>query len=437
MVFSPHTAEVRAAMLQAIGVEDIEQLYVDVPAGKLNAPIDLPAPLSEPELIAEIRRISATSADVLTHPAFLGAGAYNHFIPSAIRFIQQRGEFQTSYTPYQPELSQGTLQSIYELQTLVCELTGMDVTNAGMYDGSTSVAEAALMATVINKRKRIAVSDALHPHSIDVLRTYADGHKIGVIATADPLNADLSDVAAVIVQQPDFFGRIADLRGAAERIHAAGALFIIAYYPIALGLLKSPGEYDADIAVGEGQPLGSGVNFGGPYNGLMSCKAQYVRSMPGRIVGQTKDVNGRRGYVLTLQTREQHIRREKATSNICTNSALIALGSTVYMCLMGKQGLQRVAQLSYNRAHYLAERVAMIPGYKLHFSAPFFNEFVVEAPTAPADLNKRLWDEAGIIGGYDVSDGIANGWLLCATEMTTKTGIDKLVSLLQRYAEEK
>ncbi len=437
MVFSPHTAEVRAAMLQAIGVEDIEQLYVDVPAGKLNAPIDLPAPLSEPELIAEIRRISATSADVLTHPAFLGAGAYNHFIPSAIRFIQQRGEFQTSYTPYQPELSQGTLQAIYELQTLVCELTGMDVTNAGMYDGSTSVAEAALMATVINKRKRIVISNALHPHSIDVLRTYADGHKIEVIATADPLDADLSDVAAVIVQQPDFFGRIADLRGAAERIHAAGALFILAYYPIALGLLKAPGEYDADIAVGEGQPLGSGVNFGGPYNGLMSCKSQYVRSLPGRIVGQTKDVNGRRGYVLTLQTREQHIRREKATSNICTNSALIALGSTVYMCLMGKQGLQRVAQLSYNRAHYLAEQVAKIPGYKLHFNAPFFNEFVVEAATAPADLNKRLWDEAGIIGGYDVSDRIPNGWLLCATEMTSKVEIDKLVSLLQRYAEEK
>jgi glycine dehydrogenase subunit 1 len=435
MVYSPHTAEVRDEMLRAIGVRDIEQLYVDVPAGKLNADIILPAPLSEPELIAEIRRISATSADVLTHPAFLGAGAYNHFIPAAIRFIQQRGEFQTAYTPYQPELSQGTLQSIYELQTLVCELTGMDVTNAGMYDGSTSVAEAALMATVVNKRKRIVVSDALHPHSIDVLRTYADGHKIEIIATADPLTADLSGVAAVIVQQPDFFGRIADLRGAAERIHAAGALFIIAYYPIALGLLKSPGEYDADIAVGEGQPLGSGVNFGGPYNGLMSCKSQYVRSMPGRIVGQTRDVNGRRGYVLTLQTREQHIRREKATSNICTNSALIALGSTIYMCLMGKQGLQRVAQLSYNRAHYISEQVAKIPGYKLHFNAPFFNEFVIEAPLAPASLNQRLWDEANIIGGYDVSDRIPNGWLLCATEMTSKAEIDKLVTLLQRYAE--
>ncbi len=437
MVYSAHTSVVREEMLRAIGVQDIEELYVDVPAGKINAPINLPAPLSEPELIAEIRRISAQSADVLTHPAFLGAGAYNHFVPAAIRFIQQRGEFQTAYTPYQPELSQGTLQAIYELQTLVCELTGMEVTNAGMYDGSTSVAEAALMATVINRRKRIVVSDALHPHSIDVLRTYADGHKIEVIATPDPLATDLSDVAAVIVQQPDFFGRIADLRGAAEKIHAAGALFILVYYPIALGLLKSPGEYDADIAVGEGQPLGSGVNFGGPYNGLMSCKNQYVRSMPGRIVGQTKDTKGQRGYVLTLQTREQHIRREKATSNICTNSALIALGSTVYMCLMGKAGLKRVAELSYNRAHYLAEQVAKIPGYKLHFDAPFFNEFVVEAPIAPADLNKRLWDEAGIIGGYDVSDRVPNGWLLCATEMTTRAQIEQLVSLLQRYAEEK
>ncbi len=437
MAYSPHTTAEREAMLKAIGVEQIEELYTAVPGEMMNAQFDFPPALSEPELHRHLRGISSKNADALTHPIFLGAGAYNHFTPSAIRFITQRGEFQTAYTPYQPELSQGTLQSIYEFQTLVCQIAGMDVANASMYDGATSLAEAALMAVNITRRKKVIISDAIHPDSEAVLRTYADGHQIEVIATADPIShAELGAAACVIVQHPDFFGRITDLSDYAAKVHDAGSLLIIAFYPTALGLLKSPGEYGADIAVGEGQSLGVGLQFGGPYVGLLACKTQYVRSIPGRIVGQTKDSKGQRAYVLTLQTREQHIRREKATSNICTNEALIALGATVYTCLMGKQGLRRVAEMSYNHAHYLAERITELQGYKLHFAAPFFNEFVVDTPIAPADLNKRLWEQAGIIGGFDVSAKLGgNAMLLCTTEQNTKEQLDQLVGLLAQFGK--
>jgi glycine dehydrogenase subunit 1 len=438
MVYTPNTEAQRQEMLAAIGVKSIRDLYKEVPPSVIDPTIELPPPLSEPEVIAELRRLSELNADAAHNAVFLGAGSYNHFSPSAVYRIISRSEFLTAYTPYQPELSQGTLQQIYEFQTLVCQLTGMDVANASMYDAATALGEAAIMATAITKRKTVVMSPKAHPEHKAVLRTYADGHGIKVIerdANISSASELEEDIACVIVQQPNFLGEIRDLNNLADAVHGAGAILIEVFDPISLGMLKSPGELDVDIAIGEGQSLGVPMSFGGPYVGLLATKDKYVRQVPGRLAGMTKDTEGRRGFVLTLQTREQHIRREKATSNICTNEGLMAVAATAYMSLMGRQGLKRVAELCYQRSHYLAKRIAEIPGYKIISRDPFFMEFAVQTPVSPTELNKQLLEHK-IVGGLDISktpevEGAANVWLLCVTEMNTKEQMDRLVSALK------
>jgi glycine dehydrogenase subunit 1 len=443
MVYTPNTDSQRKEMLAGMGLKDISDLYEEVPSAVLDPKIELPRPLSEPELVAEMRRLSERNADAAHYATFLGAGSYNHFSPSAVYRLMSRSEFYTAYTPYQPELSQGTLQQIYEFQTLICELTGMDVANASMYDAASAVGEAAVMACTITKRNKVVVSPKAHPEHKAVLRTYCEGHGIEVVehdvnVSVEELGADL---ACVIIQQPNFLGEIRDLTTLAARVHSQGAILIEIYDPISLGLLKSPGELDADIAIGEGQSLGIPMSFGGPYLGLLSTKEKYVRQMPGRLSGMTTDTEGRRGFVLTLQTREQHIRREKATSNICTNEGLMAVAATAYLCCMGPQGMKRVAELCYQRSHYLANRLKQLPGYKILSREPFFKEFAVQTPIPPAELNRRLVDHK-IIGGLDISgkpevEGAENAWLLCVTEMNTREQLDRLVAALAEMRDEK
>ena len=438
MVYTPNTEAQRQEMIEAMGLKTLEDLYREVPPAVRDPKIDLPAPLSEPELLGEMRRLSELNADAAHYATFLGAGAYNHFSPSVVYRIMSRSEFLTAYTPYQPELSQGTLQQIYEFQTLVCQLTGMDVANASMYDAASALGEAAVMASSITHRKSVIISPKAHPEHKAVLRTYASNHGIEVIERDANVQkaSDLGeDVACVIVQQPNFLGEIRDLTGLADKVHEAGAMLIVVFDPISLGMLKSPGELDADIAIGEGQSLGVPLQFGGPYLGLLATKDKYVRQMPGRLAGMTKDTQGRRGFVLTLQTREQHIRREKATSNICTNEGLMAVAATAYMSLMGPQGLKRIAEICYQRSHYLAKRIAALPGYEVISREPFFKEFAVKTPLAPAELNRRLV-EYKIVGGLDISkqvevDSVDNAWLLCVTELNTKDQLDRLVSALK------
>jgi glycine dehydrogenase subunit 1 len=436
MVYTPNTEAQRKEMLESIGLSSVSDLYREVPASVLDPKIDLPTPLPEPELVAEMRRLSELNADAAHYATFLGAGSYNHFSPSAVYRIMSRSEFYTAYTPYQPELSQGTLQQIYEFQTLICQLTGMDVANASMYDAASAVGEAAVMAASITKRKKVAISPKAHPEHKAVLRTYCGGHGIEVVERDINVSVEElgSDLACVIIQQPNFIGEIRDLTTLADRVHAQGAILIEVFDPISLGLLKSPGELDVDIAIGEGQSLGIPMSFGGPYCGLFATKEKYVRQMPGRLAGMTKDTQGRRGFVLTLQTREQHIRREKATSNICTNEALMAVAATAYLSCMGPQGLKRVAELCYQRSHYLANRLKQLPGYKVISREPFFSEFAIETPVSPSELNKRLIEHK-IIGGLDISgttevEGAENAWLMCVTEMNTRQQMDKLIDVL-------
>jgi len=439
MVYTPNTEAQRQEMLQAIGLNSVRDFYQEVPAQLLDPQIELPTPLSEPELRAEMQRLSEINCDASHYALFLGAGAYNHFSPSAVYRIMSRSEFYTAYTPYQPEVSQGTLQQIYEFQTLVCQLTGMDVANASMYDAGSALGEAAVMACNLTKRKKVIISPKTHPEHKAVLRTFAASHGIEVMERdaniKDPTELG-DDVACVIIQQPNFLGEIRDFTNLAAVVHEAGGIVIEVFDPISLGLLKSPGELDVDIAIGEGQSLGIPLQFGGPYVGLFATKEKYVRQMPGRLAGMTKDTEGRRGFVLTLQTREQHIRREKATSNICTNEALIALAATTYLSLMGPEGLRRVANLCYQRSHYLANRIAKIPGFRIVSRDPFFKEFAVENPISPTEINRSLLDQK-IVGGLDISgtpevDGLERAWLLCVTEMNSKDQLDKLISALER-----
>ncbi|HET9496393.1 MAG TPA: aminomethyl-transferring glycine dehydrogenase subunit GcvPA [Chloroflexia bacterium] len=437
MVYTPNTEAQREEMLKAIGLSSISDLYREVPASVIDPPIDIPAPLSEPEIVAEMRRMSELNYDSTRYATFLGAGSYNHYSPSAVYRIMSRSEFYTAYTPYQPELSQGTLQQIYEFQTLICQLTGMDVANASMYDAASATAEAAVMASNITKRKKVVISPRMHPEHKAVLRTYGDSHGIEIVerdANIREASELGSDVACVIIQQPNFIGEIRDFSNLADIIHEAGAILIEVYDPISLGMLKSPGELDVDIAIGEGQGLGIPMSFGGPYLGLLATKEKYVRIMPGRLSGLTKDTEGRRGFVLTLQTREQHIRREKATSNICTNQGLMAVVATAYLSLMGPQGLKRVAELSCQKTHYLANRIKQLPGYKILSREPFFKEFAVQTPVPPAEINNKLLEHK-IVGGLDISkypevDGAENAWLLACTELTTREQMDRLVSVL-------
>ncbi len=429
MTYVPNTQADRESMLEAIGVGSVEELFHDIPSDLRQPALHLPPALTEMELVAQLRAMAETNADLDHNACFLGGGAYHHFVPSLVGQLVSRQEFYTAYTPYQAEVSQGTLQAMFEFQSLICDLTGMDVANASHYDGAAALAEAALMAVRITGRERIAVASAIHPEYRTTLQTYA--RPLGLTVETAPAMppGDLSDYACLIVQQPDFFGRLQQMGGLADLVHQAGALLVASVDPISLGLLKPPGDYGVDIVIGEGQPLGLPVSFGGPYLGLFACRQAHIRQMPGRIVGETVDSRGERGYTLTLQAREQHIRRERATSNICTNQALAALTATVYLAAMGRQGLRQVARLCYHKAHYAADRISALPGFSLAFNAPFYKEFAVRCPLAPAELNRRLL-ERRMIGGLDISDLVEGGWLVCVTEMNTRQQIDSLVDAL-------
>ncbi len=427
--YSPNTDADRRAMLDSIGVDSVAELFEDIPAHLRDPVLDLPSPLSEFELRHDVEAMAAENATPGDYACFLGAGSYRHFVPAIVRQLAGRSEFMTAYTPYQPEVAQGTLQAHYEFQSLVCQLTGMDVANAGMYDGSTSLAEATLMAARTTKRSRIALLDTVSPALRRVIETYTQAPGLDIYSVA-PDSLDLSDdTACLIVQQPGFLGQMEDMEALSKQAHASGALLVVSADPMSLGMFKPPAEYDADIVVGEGQTLGIPPTYGGPYVGLFACKQKYIRQMPGRIVGKTVDTQGREGYVLTLQTREQHIRRERATSNICTSVGLIALMSTVYMAAQGRRGLRHVAELCYHKAHYAASLIENIPGYSLPLQNTFFREFVVQCPIEPAEINRRLL-ERKIIGGLDVSDQVPNGMLFCCTEVNTREEIENLTGAL-------
>ncbi len=427
--YIPLTDDDRRSMLATIGASSVDELFADIPAEHRDPALDLPPALSEVEMMRELSALGARSRPAGQLLSFLGAGAYQHYIPSVVDHVIRRGEYLTAYTPYQPEISQGTLQTVFEFQSLVCELTGMDVANAGMYDGASALAEACLMAGAVTGRRRVVVLDTVHPHAIEVVRTYAAGRGITVeVASRDAVSLS-GDDACLAAQSPNFFGCIEDLAALGKRAHDAGALSVVSVDPVSLGLFRPPADFGADVVVGEGQPLGVPLSFGGPYVGLFACRERFVRQMPGRIVGRTSDADGRTGYVLTLQTREQHIRRERATSNICTSQQLIALAFTVALATLGKQGLRRMAELCYHKAHYAADRIAALPGYEVPLDGTFFQEFVVRCPVAPSEVNRRLL-ERDIIGGYDVSDRIENGMLLCFSELHTKGDIDALVEAL-------
>lgn len=448
MPYIPHSGEDRRAMLAAIGVRSIEELFEDVPERVRFPELDLPPALSEMEARWELEVLAEANLTTTDGPCFLGAGAYCHFVPAVVDAVLRRGEFYTAYTPYQPEVSQGTLQNIFEYQTMICNLTGMEVSNASHYDGATATAEAAITAINVHrlKRRKVVVSPFVHPEYRAVVRTYTQGMGLTVVGDEDggenSGSAGLTDLldgdtACLIVQYPDFLGRIEDLSDLAEAAHAVGALLVVVADPIALGLLKPPGAFGADIVVGEGQGLGAGLNFGGPYLGFFALRKKYVRKMAGRLVGQTVDMEGKRGFVLTLSTREQHIRRDKATSNICTNQGLIVLAAAVYMAALGKRGMRRVAELCYHKAHYAGQRIAEIAGFSVIDDKPFFKEFVVRCPRPVKEINDYLLDEWGIIGGYDLGRDypyLKEHMLLCVTEMNAREEIDTLVEALKEVA---
>ncbi len=426
--YVPNTDPDRRSMLDAIGVDSVAELFDDIPENYLNSDLDIPPARDELELGRYARELAAMNSVPGDYACFLGAGSYRRHIPAVVRQITSRSEYMTAYTPYQPEVSQGTLQTAFEFQTLVSQLTGMDVANLGMYDGSTSMAEAALMAARITRRDRVAILDSVSPLYREVLDTYVQAPGLGV-DVVEALDADIGEPACLIVQQPNFFGYMEDVERLTELAHSVGALLIVSADPVSLGMFKAPGDYGADIVVGEGQALGVPPAFGGPYVGLFACKRGYIRQMPGRIVGKTVDTRGRDAYVLTLQTREQHIRRERATSNICTAVALIALMSTVYMASFGKRGLRRIAELCYHKSHYAARLISEIPGYSLPMKGTFFQEFVVSCSAPPSEINRKLFEHK-IIGGLDISDQVDNGMLVCVTEMNGREEIESLASAL-------
>ncbi len=443
-MYIPHTDIDRKEMLEAVGIQKMDDLFQQVPEKHRFPKLNLPPALTEMEAQAELLSYSEANETTRDMACFLGAGAYNHYIPAAVDFILRRGEFYTAYTPYQPEVSQGTLQAIFDYQSLVAALTEMDVSNASHYDGATAAAEAVTLAIAQfrGKRNKVILSPALNPQYRQVIQTYNQGTGIEVVDLAR--QADLGagpealiplidqQTALVLVQYPDFFGRIYDLKPLVEAAHSRGALLGVAVNPIALGLLTPPGRFGADIVVGEGQPLGIPLSAGGPYLGLFATRKELVRKMAGRLIGETVDNRGQRAYVLTLTAREQHIRREKATSNICTNQALMALASTVYMALLGKHGFQEVAEACYHKAHYAAESISTLDGYRLWSKDPFFNEFVVECPVSVGELNHHLLENS-IIGGYDLGKdypGMGNCMLIAVTEMNSKEDIDLLVDIL-------
>lgn len=431
--YIPTTREEQNAMLEAIGLSSLDQLYAVVPEEARVKNLDLPEGCSEWEVA---RKVTAMAEENRCFSSvFRGAGAYRHFIPAIVKTVTSKEEFLTAYTPYQAEISQGVLQSIFEYQTQMCELTGMDVSNASVYDGAVAAAEAIFMCQE-RKRSGVIVSGAADPQTLAVIKTYCESRDVPVtVLPVDGCATDpeavksvvAGDTAAVYVQSPNYFGVIEDMDAIVAAAHEGGAKVIMGVNPISLGLLKTPGEYGADIAVGEGQPLGMPLSFGGPYLGFMTCKKAMMRKLPGRIVGETKDAQGRRCYVLTLQAREQHIRREKASSNICSNEALCAMTASVYLAAVGPRGLRQVAESCASHAHYLAGRLAEIPGFGLRSGAkPFFHEFLTDCPVEPETLCAALADK-GILGGLPVDGGV----LWCCTEMNSRGEIDNLVSAIQ------
>ncbi|HEV3468808.1 MAG TPA: aminomethyl-transferring glycine dehydrogenase subunit GcvPA [Pyrinomonadaceae bacterium] len=448
MRYIPNSPEERQEMLGAIGLDSAEQLFDSVPEGaRLSRPLRTPDALSEVELIERFEQMAARNA-AARRPGFLGAGAYSHYAPTIIDSLIQRSEFFTAYTPYQPEISQGTLQAIFEFQTLVCQLTGMDVANASMYDGSTAMAEAVLMAERVTRRKRVLVSGAVHPEYLKVAETYVAHAGVelqqlpfeeesGRTSVGEAAALDKT-VAAVVVQSPNFFGCVEDLKALAERAHAVGALLVaVVTESASFGLLRPPGACGADVVVAEGQSFGVPLSYGGPYVGLFATREQYARQLPGRLAGVAYDRQGRRGFVLTLATREQHIRREKATSNICTNEGLIALAATIYMTTMGRKGLQEVAAQCAQKAAYARRQIASLGGFSLPHSAPVFNEFVVRAPAPAEGLLKRLAAEHNVTGGLPLSRYFTdrpNDILVCVTETNKRADIDALVEGLKEVS---
>lgn len=444
MSFLPHTPLEREQMLERIGVSSVEDLFANIPADLRSGPLQIPQGMSEMEVLQLLQTLASENQDLEHRPAFLGAGAYFHYIPSAVGAITGRSEFYTAYTPYQPEFSQGTLQVIYEYQTMIAELTALDISNASLYDAATSITEACTIAINETRRERIGVVGGLHPEHRAVVRTYMHGQGFEIVDIPEEWVLDGENAAslmddsfaALIVQSPNFWGAIEPMTALCEAAHAHGALFIAVANPLSLALLAPPGEYGADIAVGCGQPFGIPLSYGGPYLGVIAVRSGLERRLPGRISGATLDNEGRRGFVLTLQAREQHIRREKATSNICTNHQLMALAATVYLSLLGKQGVRDLAYLCIQRAHYGARSIAGVPGFSRAFEAPFFNEVTIRCPVPAAEVNRFLLSRQ-IIGGFDlgtVDPHLDHYLVLAFTEMTTQAQIDNLVASLRELS---
>ena len=449
MRYVPNAEAEQREMLRAIGAETMEDLLASVPETvRLKRQLTMPPALSEPDLKRLMLRMSERNADLDHWVSFLGAGSYEHILPSVVPHLVKRSEFYTSYTPYQPEISQGMLQAIYEFQTMICQLTGMDVSNASLYDGATAVVEAALLAVGPNGTGEILVSRALDPQYRATLRAYAWSRGFtlrelalddGVTSIAALKTALTSETRAVIIQHPNFFGALEDVREIERLVHAAGAIYIAAVTePASFATLIPPGAYGADIVAGEGQSLGSPLGFGGPALGLFACRTEFLRRLPGRIVGKTLDDRGQTGYVLTLRTREQDIRRERATSNICTNQALLALAATVYLAALGKEGFRELGEHCLRRAHYAHERISAIPGFAPLFTRPFFDEFAVKTPQPVERLNAEL-RARGIVGGYDLSRAypeFGDAALFCVTETRSRDEIDQLVTALREITDE-
>ncbi|HCL00212.1 MAG TPA: aminomethyl-transferring glycine dehydrogenase subunit GcvPA [Candidatus Marinimicrobia bacterium] len=446
MHYIPNTPDIEKEILEAIGVRHFEDLIANIP-GKIlqKCRIDLPAPLSELEGYKKFTQMAGKNKNTDTTVSFLGAGSYDHYIPAAVDFLIGRSEFYTAYTPYQPEVSQGTLQSMYEYQSMICHMMDMEVANASLYDGATALAEAAIMAVNKTRRNKVLVSAYINANSLKVLDTYLKTRGIEIEFLPEVAGrTDFSDlsarldntVAALLIQSPNFLGGIEDLNGIAERLHENKSFLIVSVNPVSMALLKTPGEIGADIAVAEGQPLGIHQAFGGPYLGIFATTKSLVRSMPGRIAGETVDVDGKRGYVLVLQTREQHIRRERATSNVCTNEGLMALAATVYLSLVGKNGLKQIARLCLNNAHYLAEKIAALDHFSLPYSSvPFFNEFVIETPIPAKEIIAAGVKEQ-FFAGVDLGEfrpDWRNRLLIAVTEKRSIQEMDDFIKFLAKF----
>ncbi|HRK61145.1 MAG TPA: aminomethyl-transferring glycine dehydrogenase subunit GcvPA [Candidatus Omnitrophota bacterium] len=443
MQYHPITAEDEAKILEAAGVASFDDLVKGIPASLRNPKINLPAGMNEMDVQNLIRSFGTKNQSTKTVSSFLGAGSYEHFVPSVVFEILARSEFLTAYTPYQPEASQGTLQAVFEYQSLIAELTGLDVSNASHYDGATSLAEACILAARHTGKSRIVAASSLHPDYREVLETYllSASFQLDSFAYQANLSFDRAallksltdDTAAVVIQTPNYFGIVEDLTGLADELHARGILLILAANPISMGVLKTPGEWGADIAVGEGQPLGVPMSYGGPYLGYFAVTKELMRKIPGRIAGLTEDSNGNRAFVLTLQAREQHIRREKAMSNICTNQALIALAATVYMTLMGKAGMREVSEINLDRAAYLREQISKIKGFRVDLTQPIFNEFVVTSDKPFSEIEATMLKK-GFFVGVPLEKHfpqLKNSFLVCATETKSKENLDAFVEALK------